>query len=647
MLDSFVNRRVGDFLIQERIGKGGQGVVYRALQLSVRRAVALKLIDVSGDPDDAERFRRRFLQEVEVLVSLEHIHILPLYAFGFAEDMSAYMAMRLMRGGSLRDRLQRGILPLNQALTIFAQVAKGLSYAHSRGVIHRDLKPSNILFDDSENAYLTDFGLARLINALVEPSRQGQMVGTPAYVAPDQLIDKPSDHRADIYSLGVILYEMLTGRLPFDSEAGHLAVLYKHLKEDPIPPRQYDPSIPPKLETIVLRALQKQPESRYYDAAEMLDDITKAVDLRIRTGSYPVLRAPPEQNEAVVPLNLRSWQQSLRPIVLIVVFSLLTALAVLVSRETRLRPQAVILADELGQPSEIVPSETQLVQARHILGDRGFIAFLNCTSDGMTGRLAQELDAISQRYAIRYRIYDAGLDSYVQRTQLEQALLEGASAFIICPLESGLSSSITNTLDAERKPYVSLQPVNSSHGVGLDLRGYQLGFGAGVRLAELSQASMDDPMVVLLDGSGVTYTQARIDGLISGYTSVLEDAEIVGTYAGYTDEQAYSTITRLLDAGTTFNTILCATDLGAVGAVRALEDAGISPESVAIASVGTNTTLESYLRRGHYVRAVAASDPQLITQTALDTTVQLLSGGTIAQTIEIPTHDDSAFSTTG
>ncbi len=639
MLDSFVNRRIADFLIQERIGKGGQGVVYRALQLSVKRPVALKLIDISGEPDDTERIRRRFLQEVEVLVSLEHIHILPLYAFGFFDGTSAFMAMRLMRGGSLRDRLQRGALPLNQALTVFAQIAQGLSYAHSRGVIHRDLKPSNILFDDSENAYLTDFGLARLINPLVEPSSQGEMIGTPAYIAPDQLGERPSDHRADIYSLGVILYEMLTGRLPFDSGSNHLAVLYKHLKEDPIPPRHYEPNIPPKLETIVMRALQKQPERRYYDAADMLDDIASAVDLRIRTGSYPAFRAEPERATALVSAPALASQQMIRPAALIAALILLMAVAVFVSRDSLRQSRSIILADEVSQPLEIIPSDAEITRARQTLGDRGFIAFLNCADEGADEPLAREIGIIAERYDLPYRVFDAGMDSYIQRTQLEQALLEGAKAFIVCPLEAGVSTSIVTALNREAVPFTSLLPVESDSGVGLDLRGYQVGFDAGARLGEMLGAEDQENAVVLLDGSGVVYIQPRLDGLISGFTSVAEDAEIVGAYAGYTEAQAQSAIRRLLDAGIPFNVVLCATALGAVGAARALEAAGTDPRSVMIAAIGTSPALEEYLNREQYVRVSVPVDMPLIARAALDATVKLLAGASIAGIIEIPSGE--------
>jgi serine/threonine protein kinase len=221
-LDQLVGRQVGDFSIEERIGRGGMSVVYRAHQHSVNRDVALKVIVLNPDEDE---FRRRFAQEAKLVATLEHIHILPIYDYGIIEGDIAYLAMRLLRGGSLSQLLTEGPLTLDQTADIFTQIGRGLAYAHRRNVIHRDLKPSNIMLDDADNAYLTDFGLAKLVGENVDMTKSGNIVGTPAYMAPEQLRGDSVDHRSDIYSMGVVLYHMLTGQAPFESSDSNVSDL--------------------------------------------------------------------------------------------------------------------------------------------------------------------------------------------------------------------------------------------------------------------------------------------------------------------------------------------------------------------------------------------------------------------------------------
>src|SRR5688572_22875672 len=205
-VENLAGRQIDDFVVQERIGRGGMSVVYSAFQPSVNRQVALKIITVNAEAGEQDEFRRRFAQEAELVASLEHIHILPVYDYGIVNDEIAYIAMRLLRGGSLSSLIKDGSLPVDRVADLFTQVARGVAYAHRKGVIHRDIKPSNILLDDDNNAYVTDFGLAKLVGDTMDITRSGKIVGTPAYMAPEQLRGDVIDHRADIYSLGVVLY---------------------------------------------------------------------------------------------------------------------------------------------------------------------------------------------------------------------------------------------------------------------------------------------------------------------------------------------------------------------------------------------------------------------------------------------------------
>ncbi|HEX2621433.1 MAG TPA: serine/threonine-protein kinase, partial [Phototrophicaceae bacterium] len=238
-----VGKQLGEFQVLERIGRGGMATVYRAHQLSVNRDVALKvLLELDGVLDD-QNFRQRFAQEAELIAALEHIHILPVYGYGI-QDNVAFIAMRLLRGGSLSDLMKAGPLPMERTVELFSQIGKGLAYAHSKGVIHRDLKPGNILLDEGGHAYLTDFGLAKLIDGDAHMTKTGNIVGTPTYMSPEQLRGDPLDHRSDIYSSGVILYQMLTGKRPFDGDSSDIvSIIYKHLEKLPIRPGLVNPEL--------------------------------------------------------------------------------------------------------------------------------------------------------------------------------------------------------------------------------------------------------------------------------------------------------------------------------------------------------------------------------------------------------------------
>jgi serine/threonine protein kinase len=171
-LDDLIGRQLGDFVIEERIGQGAMAHVYRAFQPSINRHVAVKVIRLNEGQGQHEEFRQRFAYEAEIIARLEHIHILPIYAYGITDEM-AYLAMRWLRGGTLADLMRHEKLPLDRIAEIFKQIAQGLSYAHSKGIIHRDLKPSNIMLDDAGNAYLSDFGLAKLAEGSLEITKPG------------------------------------------------------------------------------------------------------------------------------------------------------------------------------------------------------------------------------------------------------------------------------------------------------------------------------------------------------------------------------------------------------------------------------------------------------------------------------------------
>ncbi|HLI07489.1 MAG TPA: protein kinase [Ktedonobacteraceae bacterium] len=261
---------LGRYELRRRIGQGGMAEVYLAYDRRVRRQVAIKVL-YGRD----ESFVRRFEREALAVGALSHNHILPLYDFGEQRPWY-YLVMPYVEGGTLRDHLhKKQRLTLIEAASFVDQIASALQYAHDSGVIHRDVKPSNILLRPDGYAYLADFGLAKAILGAEALTSIGAIVGTPEYTAPEQS-NGINDYRSDIYSLGVILYQMLTGKVPFTAESP-IAVSLKHIQTEPTPPSQLNSSIPPGIEAVILKALAKDPDARYQQAQELSTAYWKAL----------------------------------------------------------------------------------------------------------------------------------------------------------------------------------------------------------------------------------------------------------------------------------------------------------------------------------------------------------------------------------
>jgi serine/threonine protein kinase len=276
---------LGRYELRRRIAQGGMSEVYLAYDRRVRRQVAIKVLygrDVS--------FVRRFEREALAVGALSHNHILPLYDFG-EQSPWYYLVMPYVEGGTLRDYLlKRKQLTLEEAASFVDQIASALQYAHDSKVVHRDVKPSNILLRLDGYAYLVDFGLAKALMGAESLTSDGAMVGTPEYMAPEQS-NGHSDYRSDIYSLGVILYQMLTGRVPFMAESP-VAISLKHIQTTPIPPGKLNSEIPSSIEQVILKALEKDPHQRYQQAQELAAAYWKALQQeRSRAQSNPVTLA--------------------------------------------------------------------------------------------------------------------------------------------------------------------------------------------------------------------------------------------------------------------------------------------------------------------------------------------------------------------
>lgn len=275
-------QQIGRYKILEKIGTGGMARVYRALDTSLERYVAVKIL--YEHLADDETFRARFEREAKFLASFNHPNVISIYDYAARENEGrylCYMVMTYLPSPTLKDVIDQqntkgGVLPQAKVLQIIKDIAAALAYAHDLGMIHRDIKPGNILFDERGQAILTDFGIARL----AESSRLTQenvAVGTPAYMAPEQAAGTEVDARTDIYSLGVILYELLAGAPPFGSD-GSLSVLLKHLNESVPSLGEYDHIENPLLDAVIVKAMAKNPDDRYQSAPEMAADLERALN---------------------------------------------------------------------------------------------------------------------------------------------------------------------------------------------------------------------------------------------------------------------------------------------------------------------------------------------------------------------------------
>jgi len=263
--------QLGRYVIESEIGRGAMGVVFKATDSVLQRTVAVKTVNMALEREHADKYEARFYQEARAAGGLNHPNIVTVYDAGKAGDV-VYMAMEYIQGVELRTLFTEGQpMGVTQALSIAAQVAEGLAYAHQAGVVHRDIKPANIMVVAEGPVKITDFGIARM-RASADLTQTGVMLGSPKYMSPEQVIGKRADHRSDIFSLGVILYEMLTGAAPFSGE-NVTALMYQIVNFAPPAPSAVNRAVPEMLDFIVAKMLAKLLEERYQDARELARDL--------------------------------------------------------------------------------------------------------------------------------------------------------------------------------------------------------------------------------------------------------------------------------------------------------------------------------------------------------------------------------------
>jgi hypothetical protein len=291
-MPDLVGHSLGQYRLVEQIGLGGMASVYKAYQPALDRYVAIKVLPpyYAHEPGFAERF----IREAKAVARLTHPHVLPIYDFG-QEDGLSYIVMQYVEAGTLKELLGQPI-NLIAAADVIEQIADALDYAHEQGIVHRDVKPSNVLMDRGRWVLLSDFGLAKMVEGSQQLTGSGVGVGTPAYMAPEQGQGLKSDRRADIYSLGIVLYEMVTGRVPFEAETP-MAIVVKHITE-PLPlPRALNPHLPQGVERIIMKALAKNPQDRYETAGALASALRKEV-AKLDTAAHGVMSPSGGMDEA-------------------------------------------------------------------------------------------------------------------------------------------------------------------------------------------------------------------------------------------------------------------------------------------------------------------------------------------------------------
>lgn len=267
---------LGRYEIVGELGQGAMGVVYKATDPLIDRIVAIKTITLSLAQEERDEYEARFYQEAKAAGRLSHPNIVTIYDVGRSGDI-AYIAMEFLQGRELRDILNDDKLPpVEQAIDVVAQVAMGLAYAHEHGIIHRDIKPSNIMVGRDGHVKITDFGIARMASSAVR-TQTGMVLGSPKYMSPEQVMGKLADQRSDVFSLGVMLYEMLTGQAPFMGENVN-AIMYQTLNSIPQQPSALNSAVPDMLNFIVAKALAKDLEHRYQNAKEFANDLRACRD---------------------------------------------------------------------------------------------------------------------------------------------------------------------------------------------------------------------------------------------------------------------------------------------------------------------------------------------------------------------------------
>lgn len=625
MAETFKGRRIGDYVLEEEISRRPLSTIYRAIQPSVHRSVALKIFHTAGSEARREKFLRSFMRDVQIVAALEHIRIVPVYDYGIVDDANAYVVMRLLRG-SLAEQIQNAPLPYADAIDIFLQVAAGLAYAHSRDLLHRDLKPDNILLDEFGNAYLSDFGIGQLEQVALDGDNPADPINQAVYDAPETLRGQPYNAQSDQYSLAAVLYHLLTGHPP---------VAYRDVASpgaapapQPAPIERANPTVPANVEQIVLRGLSAEPEQRFPTVQAMATALSTATGQSLGTSTELLLPAIPPS-----PFRLGASRSLLLPLIALLMIGMIA----IVVAQGNARRAPTILAGTRGSSASALPSADDIQRARAALGDHGFIAFIACTTSTQTGKeRVARLGETAEAYGLSFRVYDSGMDRYKQATQLERAQLDGASALIICALDADVLNNSLAAIQQANLPLVFTAPYEPSYGgVMLDTDHYALGAKAGAFAGQIindEHGGRGNTVILTYPDSGTM--GERVRGITEQLRKIAPGATLLGTYPATTPALAAKAISTLLGQGEHIDVICAVSDAAAAGAVEALKAAGIPTDAVAIVSINGEQQARDLIAAGEYLRGSVNVDQTIASKMAIDATIRLLAGDTVPETLD-------------
>lgn len=657
--DTFIGKQIGEFIVQERVGVGTRSIVYRAYQPTENRDVALKVTHVDSRHAQTAKFRESFGAAIGKIAVLDHPHILPIYAQGIEPGL-VYTAMPLRDGGTLDGLLaETPILDLSLVVRLMGQVGSALSYAHQYGVVHYDLKPPNILLDDEHNAYLTDFGVMKsILNEELVSSKEEVRLGGTLYFSPEQLRGEKLTPRSDVFCMGMMLYRMVAGRLPFDTSGMSIAeTIRRHLEETPPGPRTHNPDVPPVLETIVMQAIAKDPADRFADTDELAETLHRELralfeapaiedmptdELAERAVAAAAAQRPAPYGRWLVPLSLG-----------------ITAVVVLfglgfILNNTPVPPPVVARGQSIASDA-VVPSGRVLRGAQQTLAEGGFIAYVSC--NGLSPMHAQreaEVLARAASYDLPLQIYDSQGAPELEIAAVQRAYADGAAVIIHCVVGETTIGQVLAPIADDGVPIVADNTAlvgQIEDVVFVTDNNYGLGYAAGAAAGDYLQAEHDGTgdVIILDDTDPVDAILAeRADGLADGLRDTAPDAIVLDRRAGATAPDARESVEALIGEEVDFDVLLTVTDVGAYGALEALEFAGYVPGDVAIYSVGAEMLAQRYIQEGRFIQASARPNTASVSNTMVDVAVNLLGGGIVPQQVipasgDLYTAEDNSF----
>ena len=591
-------------------------------------AVIVKMITLTalGDEDDFDR--EAIAKRLDALQTLDHPHIFPLLNIRFSgNQIQLVMPPAVI---TLMEQLPGKGYSISRARAIFTQVVQGLQYAHDAGILHLNLKPQNVLFDDVGNACLSDFSM------IPQDVSSRSLFATPAYLAPEQINGEPLSVQTDIYALGCLLYTLLTGAPPFSIRQGidEVAVLNKQLMSDPVPLTKINSMLPPALDAVLAKALAKAPEARYENIAQFEESVSSAFD-------------HPDQHALHLPAPAFTVPPVLRPFIVVLFFMVIALITLVFSLRTepesptqKIANVPQILMGTISSSDTLTLSDEDTALALENLGEGGFIAYITCNrSSEYYATIAREVLTFAEDADLPLVVYDGQNDEFRQPILIEQARVDGARGFIVCPLNLDALADALGGLVAHNIPLILTAGRFEGAVVVYEddtLLGEPIGQYAGryIRDELAGQAQ-----VVVLNYPQLPNLVDREQAMVVGMLAFAPSAEIVARNPGATRDGGYDSVTFLLETNTPFNVILSINDAGTYGAIEALEEAGIAPNAVAIFSVDAELRAQQYIRENYYLRASISAGRQDSARAIVNSMIKLLAGSPIAETIQVPPGD--------